>query len=580
MPTPTIMLRGLTPMTNEAMLRESLHGFQIRSVRVIFDRDTGDSKCFAFCDFDSASEAKVFTDTYAGSCGEPHGRSFKVDGRVVSIQFSDPKPHSVRKDWICNQCNIQNFARRTQCFKCFAEKTDQCQMVMDDFRGGRDHGRVRTGTARQPCQILVVRNLGAATEAEIEAAFRAFAPVKAVKINCDQSTGESRGFAFVEFHTVQEATHVSAGITGLRIGGRTVNVAYASKSMLHERPAWARAVTERAAAVQTSSQVQEYVKKLKLKKNSSPWPMPFEEAGGSYTFDQASQLYFEEAHGFYYSADTNQYFDGNKRIWYTFDTATRQFVVSDGGGTMSAFNLGMSPQSTPPSQWQELVDPSTSKKYYYNAASQESSWTPPSGFGAPPRSQQNIVSTTVVQKPQTFGLQGPRGMKRGLVANQINTSTRYAFGGSQIEEHSEEMKQVLQRQAQRAAGIQARTSLSDSQRDAQAKARMQETHAKRVRAEIERKAKEEKKFLAVEQKRRDLEQRLAAKNAAINQQLMAMKAKVTASTTPTASASEGKKPVCWVCRRGFKTWETLEKHKAQSALHKKNVLLATKSKNK
>ena len=26
----------------------------------------------------------------------------------------------------------------------------------------------------------------------------------------------------------------------------------------------------------------------------------------SYTFDQASQLYFEEAHGFYYSADTNK----------------------------------------------------------------------------------------------------------------------------------------------------------------------------------------------------------------------------------------------------------------------------------
>ena len=86
-------------------------------------------------------------------------------------------------------------------------------------------------------------------------------------------------------------------------------------------------------------------------------------------------------------------------------------------------------------------------------------------------------------------------MTRGLVATRVNSSAHYAFSGAQEEEHSEEMQQVLQRQAQRAAGIQSRTSLSDSQRDMRAKARMQETHAKRVRAEMERKAKEEEKLL-------------------------------------------------------------------------------------
>merc|ERR1712150_150683 len=103
------------------------------------------------------------------------------------------------------------------------------------------------------------------------------------------------------------------------------------------------------------------------------------------------------------------------------------------------------------------------------------------------------------------------------------------------------------------------------------------THAKRVRAEMERKAKEEKKFLAAEQKRQELEQRLAAKNAVINQKLLAMKVKAAPSTASSA-ISAGKKPVCWVCRRAFKSWETLEKHKAHSDLHKKNVLLASKSK--
>lgn len=176
------------------------------------------------------------------------------------------------------------------------------------------------------------------------------------------------------------------------------------------------------------------------------------------------------------------------------------------------------------SQWQELVDPTTNQKYYYNSVTQASSWTPPPGFGgyALPQQaipQQAITSTNVVQKPQTFGLQvrtllfesvlrpkrirvraaqGPRGMARGLVKQQVSSSTLYAFDGGaaqEEEEQSEEMKQVLRRQAQRVSGLQSRTSLSDSQREARAKARMQETHAKRVRAEIERKAKEEKKFL-------------------------------------------------------------------------------------
>lgn len=500
------------------------------------------------------------------------------------MQFSNPKPRTMRSDWICNKCQIQNFARRMKCFKCFSPKTDQCQQLTEDL--GHNFGRQST-SARQPCPILVVRNLGKAKEAEIEEAFRAFAPVKGVKLNCNQLTGESRGFAFVEFHTAKDAAHVLQGTKDLRIAGRPASVAFASKSMLHERPAWAQSVVAKANAAQTSSQVEAYVKKLKLKENASPWPLPFEEAGGSYTFDQASQLYFEEAHGFYYSADTNKYFDGNKRIWYTFNAATRQFVVSDSGAAaMTSLNMPAQSAAQPAaslSQWQELVDPTTNQKYYYNSVTQASSWTPPPGFGgyALPQQaipQQAITSTNVVQKPQTFGLQGPRGMARGLVKQQVSSSTLYAFDGGaaqEEEEQSEEMKQVLRRQAQRVSGLQSRTSLSDSQREARAKARMQETHAKRVRAEIERKAKEEKKFLDAEQKRRDLQQRLAAKNAALDQKLLAMKAK---AAPPRTTPSD--KPVCWVCRRAFKTWETLEKHKAQSELHKKNVLLASRKKTK
>lgn len=62
------------------------------------------------------------------------------------------------------------------------------------------------------------------------------------------------------YHVSQEASHVLSGTKSLHIGGRPVSVAYASKSMLHERPAWAQSAVAKANAAQTSSQVQAYGK--------------------------------------------------------------------------------------------------------------------------------------------------------------------------------------------------------------------------------------------------------------------------------------------------------------------------------
>lgn len=37
------------------------------------------------------------------------------------------------------------------------------------------------------------------------------------------------------------------------------------------------------------------------------------------------------------------------------------------------------------------------------------------------------------------------------------------------------------------------------------------------------------------------------------------------------------KPTCWVCRRAFKSLDQLQKHEAQSALHKRNLALQKKA---
>ena len=48
------------------------------------------------------------------------------------------------------------------------------------------------------------------------------------------------------------------GTKNLHIAGRPASVAFATKSMLHERPVWAQSVAAKANAAQTSSQVEAY----------------------------------------------------------------------------------------------------------------------------------------------------------------------------------------------------------------------------------------------------------------------------------------------------------------------------------
>ena len=59
----------------------------------------------------------------SGSSGSGMDRD-REGGRSTSNSGS-----GVKADWICNKCQCQNFARRNECFKCSAPKTDDCTIV-------------------------------------------------------------------------------------------------------------------------------------------------------------------------------------------------------------------------------------------------------------------------------------------------------------------------------------------------------------------------------------------------------------------------------------------------------------------
>jgi RNA recognition motif-containing protein len=77
---------------------------------------------------------------------------------------------------------------------------------------------------------LYVGNLShQATQADVQQAFEAFGQVTSATIIKDRASGESRGFAFVEMPTKDEAEAAMAGLGGKELLGQSliVNEAHA-----------------------------------------------------------------------------------------------------------------------------------------------------------------------------------------------------------------------------------------------------------------------------------------------------------------------------------------------------------------
>jgi len=62
------------------------------------------------------------------------------------------------------------------------------------------------------------------TESELKDAFSEFGSVQSVSIVTDRDTGQSRGFAFVEMATDEEAQAAIEGLNNQDFGGRTLTV--------------------------------------------------------------------------------------------------------------------------------------------------------------------------------------------------------------------------------------------------------------------------------------------------------------------------------------------------------------------
>uniref|UniRef100_A0A4W6ERD1 RNA binding motif protein 10 n=1 Tax=Lates calcarifer TaxID=8187 RepID=A0A4W6ERD1_LATCA len=250
-PSNIIMLRMLPPnATIRAQLQEQ--GIQPREVRLMRNKSSGQSRGFAFVEFNLIQEATRWMETNQGV--------LLILGQRVSMHYSDPKPRA-NEDWLCNKCGVQNFKRREKCFKCSVPKSEAelklPQLQRDLPVGLQKEGAqgllplpapyhsagpaVTPGQATQQADVandtLILRNLGPHTS--VEAILSALAPFATlspsnIRLIKDKHTHLNRGFAFLQLSTIVEASQLLQILQALQpalsIDGKAIVVEYAKGS--------------------------------------------------------------------------------------------------------------------------------------------------------------------------------------------------------------------------------------------------------------------------------------------------------------------------------------------------------------
>ncbi|KAI0229888.1 Eukaryotic translation initiation factor 3 subunit G [Lamellibrachia satsuma] len=97
--------------------------------------------------------------------------------------------------------------------------------------GGNRRGETMMGNRRDEAATIRVTNLPEDTiEADLQELFRPFGSISRIYLAKDKATGQSKGFAFINFHRREDAARAITGVSGFGYGHLILNVEWAKPS--------------------------------------------------------------------------------------------------------------------------------------------------------------------------------------------------------------------------------------------------------------------------------------------------------------------------------------------------------------
>ncbi|KAK4516151.1 Triose-phosphate transporter family-domain-containing protein [Mucor velutinosus] len=199
-PNINVVLRNLPDRAREVDIERKLNSMEasIDDVSLIKDRDSGESRKFAFIRFTSVGHAIQFVEKH---------RTFDMDSYIVRVDYC--KKTNVaddKEEWRCTKCGNFNPCSRRNCLECrqsssasAAEKRTYETEAIEINDGTKD-------ISSSPSKMLLLRQLDhLSTEESIYNAVHSLQGVYRAILIRDKLTKMSCEFAFVEFLDIESA---------------------------------------------------------------------------------------------------------------------------------------------------------------------------------------------------------------------------------------------------------------------------------------------------------------------------------------------------------------------------------------
>jgi len=410
-PNTSVMFRGLDRNTTEEKLMDYVKPFgQVVSVKVIMDRASGQSRGIAFAEFQNLSDAKAFYDAHKQP-DNPNSHKIVIDGANVDLKYSRPHTNHTTPttDWVCPKCQINNFAKRTECFQCAAPRP--------------------VATAYPPVEqgavsTLSILNLNTnTTKQTLVNTFQQYSPVKSCRLLWDKTRNISRGTAFIEFHSVEEANHVLNSTQGLSVDGYHVRVSFArhnnSDSGQFDNDPSDRGNIPHGGSLGYGSNpgyghsdspygTQPYSDSLG---GSAPYDAPPVSVSpldgipdaADYGYDESSGYYFNPKIHYYFDPKTQFFYDLNERQFYYYDRIKREFIRHEVPTESS--DVSQSQSNTTPPNTSRPNESTNYQQYHPSAASHQTG----AGYNTSEVPPQNSTLASPLQSSSPTAPPAPTG---------------------------------------------------------------------------------------------------------------------------------------------------------------------------
>mmetsp|Transcript_13988 Transcript_13988/g.35229 ORF Transcript_13988/g.35229 Transcript_13988/m.35229 type:complete len:305 (-) Transcript_13988:261-1175(-) len=166
------------------------------------------------------------------------------------------------------------------------------------------------------------------TEEQLEYLFKPLVPIKEVRLVLDKFTGAPRGFAFVHFHSIADATRALQQLQNVAVPGQAaaLRLCYARDRM---PPPGSNATSSAAADALAAGNFSSQYAAWEPKKYDETAPAEEAASGANSTgfqFDASTGYYYDAASGYYYDANTGLYCNAADQQWYMYNAVTGSYL--------------------------------------------------------------------------------------------------------------------------------------------------------------------------------------------------------------------------------------------------------------